>query len=177
MALKELTAAIQRVQAAFARRPEVAVGDDTAATARWEGGTRMRTRHPGGGEYQTDMPAVFGGSDDAVTPGWLFRAGLASCAATSVVLRAAARGIELSRLEVVAHSRSDSRGLLGMMDGGGSPVPAAALQIGLSVRIAAPSVPAEILRRIVQEGVACSPVPASVRESMPLSLEVEIEAG
>jgi hypothetical protein len=34
-----------------------------------------------------------------VTPGWLFRAGFASCAATCIAMGAAAQGIELASLE------------------------------------------------------------------------------
>jgi uncharacterized OsmC-like protein len=60
------------------------------------------------------MPSEVGGSGDQVTPGWLFRAGLASCAATRIAMAAAAEGIELATLEVRASSRSDTRGLLGM---------------------------------------------------------------
>ena len=72
--------------------------DDAPATARWQGGTpRRHVSHADGTQVPTDMPAELGGSGDQVTPGWLFRAGLASCAATSIVLAAAAEGIELDR--------------------------------------------------------------------------------
>ena len=68
-----------------------------------------------GGQFCTDMPAELGGAGDQVTPGWLFRAGMAACATTSIVLMAAADGIELAALEVRVDSHSDVRGLPGMM--------------------------------------------------------------
>ena len=71
--------------------------DDAPATARWRGGTRVVTSHANGIEIPTDMPGELGGSGDRVTPGWLFRAGLASCAATRIAMGAAAEGIELTR--------------------------------------------------------------------------------
>ena len=43
------------------------------------------------------------------------------------VMGAAAAGIVLAMLEVVARSRSDTRGLLGMLDADGAPVNAAPL--------------------------------------------------
>jgi len=59
---------------------------DRPATARWERGTRVVASHANGAQMATDMPNELGGTGDGVTPGWLFRAGLASCAATSIAL-------------------------------------------------------------------------------------------
>ena len=105
------------------------------------------------------MPGELGGTGDRVTPGWLFRAGLASCATTSIVLTAAAEGIELATLEVWVGSRSDARGLLGMTDDAGSPcspAPATFRCTSGSTR--------RMLRPIAcvrwSRGLCCSPVPA-----------------
>ena len=39
--LQPIATAVQRVQAAFRRRPEAALHDDDPATASWAGGTRV----------------------------------------------------------------------------------------------------------------------------------------
>jgi uncharacterized OsmC-like protein len=177
MADKELAAALQRVESVLSRRPEAGLHDDAPATARWEGGTRMVASHANGAQVLTDMPTEFGGSGDQVTPGWLFRAGIASCAATSIVMAAAREGIALSTLELRTSSRSDSRGLLGMAGADGDLVPATPGDLQLRVRIAAEGVAPARLRALAQEGIRCSPIPCAVREALPLALQIEVEGG
>jgi hypothetical protein len=122
MAAPDLATALQRVHAVLQRRPDSGLHDDAPATARWSGGTRVVASHANGAQVATDMPAELGGTGDQVTPGWLFRAGFASCAATSIVMAAAREGITLQTLELKASSRSDARGLLGMADANGQPL-------------------------------------------------------
>jgi organic hydroperoxide reductase OsmC/OhrA len=122
----------------------------------------------------TDMPTELGGSGDQVTPGWLFRAGLASCCATCIAMGAAAAGIELAMLEVSASSRSDTRGLLGMADDSGEPVGAGPRDVQLVVRISAFGVSAERLRILVEDCNRCSPIAAAVRDAVPLALQIEV---
>ena len=173
MSIDPLAQALHRVQSVLERRPETGLHDDAPAAVRWSGGTRMVARHANGTELPTDMPAELGGTGDQVTPGWLFRAGLASCAATSIAMAAAARGIQLSVLEVKASSRSDTRGLLGMSGADGQPVYAGPGDVALTVRIAAEGVSPERLRQLVEDGVRCSPIPSAVRTTTPLGLHIE----
>jgi uncharacterized OsmC-like protein len=175
--LPPITTAVHRVRSAFKRRPEVAVHSDTPATARWQGGCRVLTAHPDGTQLPTDMPPELGGTGDQVTPGWLFRAGLASCAATSIVLAAAAEGMDLAALEVHVGSVSDSRGLLGMSDEAGQPVHAGPSDMQLQVRIDAPGATPEQVRALVEAALRCSPVPSAVQHATVLSLQLEIVAG
>jgi uncharacterized OsmC-like protein len=172
--LQPIASAVQRVRSAFTRRPEVAVHDDAPATARWSGGARVVTSHADGAQLLTDMPVELGGTGDQVTPGWLFRAGLASCATTSIVLAAAAEGLELAALEVQVGSRSDARGLLGMNDEAGQPVHAGPFEVHLHVQIAAPGVAPERLQALVEAAVRCSPVPSAVTFATPLALRLDI---
>ena len=104
-AMQNIAAAMQRVESVLHRRPQAALHDDAPATARWQSGTRVVASHADGTQLVTDMPSELGGSGNQVTPGWLFRAGLASCAATRIAMGAAAAGIELTMLEVRASSR------------------------------------------------------------------------
>src|ERR1700735_1329211 len=110
MTTQRIAAALQRVESVLRRRPETGLHDDAPATARWQGGTRTASSHSNGTQVQTDMPTELGGSGDQVTPGWLFRAGVASCLATCIAMRAAHAGIALSALEVRGSSGWDIRG-------------------------------------------------------------------
>jgi uncharacterized OsmC-like protein len=177
MATDELATALRRVETVLLRRPETGLHDDAPATARWTGGTRVVASHANGAQVLTDMPTELGGTGDQVTPGWLFRAGFASCAATSIVMAAAREGIELSTLELRAGSRSDTRGLLGMTGANGQVVSAKPGDVQLLVRVAAKRVPVARLRALVEEGLRCSPIPSAIREAVPIALHVEVEAG
>jgi uncharacterized OsmC-like protein len=177
MAAQDIKAAIHRVEAVLRRRPAAGLHDDAPAAARWESGTRVVSSHANGTQMLTDMPDELGGSGDKVTPGWLFRAGLASCAATSIAMAAAAKGIELATLEVVVSSRSDTRGLLGMADAEGDPVYAGPLDVQLLVRISAHGVAAERLRALVEDGYRCSPIPNAVRNAVPVALRIAVDTG
>jgi len=174
MPTNDLAAALQRVHAVLQRRPEAGLHDDAPATARWSGGTRVVASHANGAQLATDMPAELGGTGDQVTPGWLFRAGFAPCAATSIAMAAAREGIELQTLELRACSRSDTRGLLGMADAEGRPVDAMPGDVQLHVRIAAEGIAPERLRALAEQGIACSPIPRAVQHAVPVELRIEI---
>ena len=170
-----IAAALDRMSAVLQRRPESGLHDDAPATARWSGGLRVVALHPGGHQVATDMPTEFGGTGDEVTPGWLFRAGIASCATVSIALKAASEGIELSMLELRVTSRSDTRGMLGMTGTDGRLVSAAPGDLRLHVRIAADGVGPERLRALVERGVRCSPIPSAVQLALPIALAIDID--
>ena len=177
MTTRQVAAAMERVHSVLLRRPETGIHDDAPATAAWQGDTRVVVSHGNGTRLPTDMPTELGGTGDLITPGWLFRAGLASCATTSIALTAATQGIELGALEVRVTSRSDTRGLLGMADERGQPVGAGPGEVTMSVRIAAPGVARERLRELVEEGCRCSPIPNAVERATPLALRIAVDAG
>ncbi len=173
MAASDIAAAVQRVESVLQRRPAAGIHDDAPATARWQTGMRVAASHVNGTQMLTDMPTELGGSGEHVTPGWLFRAGLASCCATRIAMGAAAAGIELAMLEVSAGSRSDIRGLLGMADASGESVGAGPRDVRLLVRISAPAVSAERLRTLVEDSNRCSPVSAALRDPVSIALQIE----
>lgn len=174
MALQHIGAAAQRVKAVFQRRPEVGLHDDAPAKARWQSGARMLVRHNDGMEVATDMPVELGGTGDQVTPGWLFRAGVASCAATSITLAAAVEGIELTALEVQVGSRSDTRGLLGMSEPSGEPVYAGPFDVELRVTVAANGATPSALKSLVENCLSHSPVPSALITATPFALHVNV---
>jgi uncharacterized OsmC-like protein len=173
MAMQEIAVATQRARKVFERRPEAGLHDDAPATARWQGGLRVVASHANGTRVETDMPAELGGTGDRVTPGWMFRAGIASCAATTIATAAAEQGIRLERLELKVCSRSDARGMFGMVGSDGAPVPATPQDMTLQVSIAARDVTPERLRTLVRECCRQSPIPCAVQAALPLAIEIE----
>ncbi len=169
-----IAASLERVTTTLRRKPSAGESDDTPATVHWAGGLRTVARSPAGAEVCTDMPAAVGGDDSAATPGWLLRTALASCAVTRIAMEAAARGIALQTLQAHATSRSDLRGLLGLAQADGRPVPAGPLQIDLHVRISAPGVEAGCLRALVEATRGCSPVTCALEQPLVVGLHVEV---
>jgi uncharacterized OsmC-like protein len=173
MAMHDVAAAMRRVETVLRRRPDMGLHDDAPATALWQGGTRVLASHANGTTMSTDMPNELGGSGDQVTPGWLFRAGIASCLATTIAMAAAAEGIELTTLEVRAGSRSDTRGLLRMTGSDGETVSARPQDMRLQVSISARGVLPGRLRALVEACRHCSPMPNAVENIVPLDLRID----
>jgi uncharacterized OsmC-like protein len=174
MDMDHIAASLDRVASVLRRKPQAGLVDDSEATARWDGGLRTSVRSDKGTSVATDMPAELGGEASAMTPGWLLRAGLASCSATRIAMAAAAEGITLQTLEVQAMSRSDARGLLAIPEMDGSAVPAGPLTMALHVRISAPGVPEARLRALVASTAACSPVTGAVEQPLPVTMHVDV---
>jgi uncharacterized OsmC-like protein len=174
MTIEDIATALQRVESVLKRRPAAGMHDDAPATARWRTGLRVAACHANGTQVLTDMPNELGGSGDQVTPGWLLRAGLASCLATRIAMSAAAVGIELTFLEVLASSRSDARGLFGMLEVSGEPVGAGPRDVQLLVTISAARVSAERLQELVEDSNRCSPVSAALRDQLSVALRLEL---
>ena len=173
MAMQEVAAAMQRAQSVLRRRPSAGMHDDVSAVSRWQGGLTVASTHTNGTRVMADMPTEMGGSGDKVSPGWLLRAGVASCVATRIAMEAAAEGIALTDLEVCASSRSDTRGLLGIADEDGGPVSAGPQDVGLCVRISARNTTPERLERLVEYAYGCSPVAVALQDVVPIQLRVE----
>jgi len=166
----DVAAALERVRKILLRSPKTGLHADAPATARWNGGTRVITTHDNGTQVATDLPTEVGGGGTAVTPGWHLRAGLAACLTTTVAMRAAVEGIELSELEVVANSVSDFRGVLGMDGTSAGPG-----DVQLRVKIkAADGTSAQRLRSLVERSHGCSPVSCAVQDTTPIELRIEV---
>ncbi len=171
---EQILKAMQRLRAVLACRPQAGIHADEPATARWGEGMRIITQNANGTQITTDMPAELGGEGNQVSPGWLLRAGLASCLATRIAMEAAAAEVLLTRLEVTAKSTSDARGLLGMLGDGGEPVSPAPCEVQLEVIIGASNVSGEALRAMIDSSFRCSPVSVAVERAIPVGLRVDI---
>jgi uncharacterized OsmC-like protein len=114
------------------------------------------------------MPKSVGGGGSAPSPGWLLRAAQASCLATLIAMRAAQRGLDVGRVEVVVDSESDDRGILGIDDS----VPAGPLSSRARVRIESNGVAREDLEQLIQWAETHCPVQDAVRRAVPCSVEL-----
>jgi uncharacterized OsmC-like protein len=159
--------AVEKVSAHLARNPEAGVGPDTTAVAVLEHGLSCRVHGPIGAVV-TDMAESVGGGATAPTPGWLMRAALASCDATTVAMEAAREGIELTELRVTVDSESDSRGVLGIDDR----IPPGPLEVRVRVEVAASNATADRLRALVERAEARSAVGDAL--ARPISVTTEI---
>ncbi len=174
MSIQDIASAIRRVESVLGRRPEAGLHGDAPACASWDGGTRVVTRAADGTQVVTDMPAELGGAGGQFTPGWLLRAALASCATTRIAMAAATEGTVLDVLEARAVSSSDTRGLLGIADAGGQPVPAGPRTLELHIRIAAAGVPPQRLRALVEGSRVCAPVTCAMETPVPVALHLDV---
>ena len=176
MAAQDIAQALRRAETVLQRKPGMGLHDDAPATARWDKDLTVTASHANGTEVATDMPRELGGGGERVTPGWLFRAGLASCVTTRIAMTAAAEGISLSALEIVVSSRSDTRGIFGMAESDGTLVDAGPVQVQMRVRIDAPGVSRERLQQLVEYSYRCSPMLCAMQSAVPVELKVETAA-
>jgi hypothetical protein len=87
MSATNVREAIEHLNRLITERPETARTRNAPATARLLEGLRCEVKGPSGEVVQTDMPATVGGAASAPVPGWLLRASVASCSATSIAMR------------------------------------------------------------------------------------------
>lgn len=142
---------------------------DSTASAVVVEGLRIRVTGTDGSSLETDMVAGVGGTGSAPSPGWLFRAAYASCAATLIVMRAAEQGVEVPGLQVEVDSESDDRGILGISE----EVSAGPAGMRVAVRVG-PAADEAAVRKIVEWGLKHCPVDDAVRRAIPVELDLRI---
>jgi uncharacterized OsmC-like protein len=165
--MEQIRSAIKKATDYLAKNPDAATGTDAAATAVLEEGLRFRVDGPNGA-VTSDMSESVGGGGSAPTPGWLLRAALAACDASTVAMEAARDGIELSGLNVSVESDTDFRGVLGV-DGGAHPGP---LEVRTRIELASPDATEEQLREVVRRAEERSPVRDALARQVSMSTEI-----
>lgn len=169
MSIETIQHALKGVREFLRANPDKAQGSDSQAVAVYCEGLQVRVNGPNDAAIVTDMPTTVGGGGSAPTPGWFMRAGLASCDATLIAIRAAEAGIRLTMLEVTVDSISDDRGMFGI----GDDIPSGALNVRTRIRIGAENTSDQRIREIVDEALTRSPVADMIRRAIPLSHEIE----
>lgn len=168
MSNSRIAEAIASAKAYLAAHPDEARYRDSVASAVVEDGLRVRVTGPDG-SVVTDMVTGVGGTASGPSPGWLFRAAYASCAATLIVMRAAEQGVVLSGLEVDVDGESDDRGILGIADD----VPAGPISMKVTVR-AESAEDEDAVREIIMWGLKHCPVDDAVRRPVLVELDVRV---
>lgn len=161
--------AIERLGTAIKAEPAKAKSKNVPATARLTEGLKFEVMGPNKERVVTDMPAPMGGGASAPNPSWFLRAGMASCAATVIAMRAAKLGIALTSLEVTVESDSDLRGILGLDE----KVSAGLNPMRTKVRISGDADP-QALRSLVEWADAHSPVGCTIKQAAACSLDIEV---
>jgi uncharacterized OsmC-like protein len=164
--MEHIRTSIESAVSYLSEHPDEARYTDSVATATLGDGLRFTVTGPGGEEIATDMPAAVGGAGGAPSPGWLFRAAVASCAGSLVAMEAARAGVALAALSVDVDGESDDRGILGM----DPEVPPGPLALRIVVRVAAEG--AQDLTSLVRDAVKRCPVADAVGRAVETTVEV-----
>ena len=166
--MADVKESIEKAVNYLSENPGEARYTDSLATASLGEALRVTVEGPNGESIVADMPGGVGGQGEHASPGWLFRAAIASCVASTIGMEAAREGIELASLEVAVDSESDDRGILGMDQS----VPAGPLSTRIQVRAKADGVDEGRLREIVETGAARCPVCDATKRAIDVSLEI-----
>jgi uncharacterized OsmC-like protein len=153
----------------LSEHPDEARYTDSFARARLGEALRTEVTGPEGLRVVTDMPNGIGGRGEEPSPGWLFRAAMASCVASTIGMEASQEGVTLRSLEVEVDSESDDRGILGMDEA----VPAGPLSTRIRIRAAADGVEEGSLHEVVARGAGRCPVCDATKRAVEVSLEIE----
>lgn len=167
--MADIKESIEGAVAYLTEHPDEARYTDSLAAATLGDDLRVQVAGPDGASVTTDMPGGVGGRGELPSPGWLFRAAVASCVATTVGMEAAREGVALREAVVEVDSESDDRGILGM----DPTVPAGPLSMRVRVRIAADGVDGERLRLIAERGAARCPVCDAAKRALDVAVQVE----
>ena len=153
----------------LSEHPDEARYTDSVARAKLGDSLRVEVEGPSGERIVTDMPGGVGGRDEEPSPGWLFRAAIASCVASTIAMEAAREEIALDALEVEVDSESDDRGILGMDAG----VPAGPLSTRVRIRARSDAPDGGRLREVLERGAGRCPVCDATKRSVDVTLQFE----
>jgi uncharacterized OsmC-like protein len=166
--MAEIRESIEKAVRYLMDHPDEARYTDSFARAILGEALRVEVEGPGGERIVTDMPGGVGGRAEELSPGWLFRAAIASCVASTIGMEAAREGLTLTSLEVVVDSESDDRGILGMDES----VPAGPLSSRIRIRAQADGVEPGRLRELLERGAGRCPVCDATKRAVDVSLEI-----
>jgi uncharacterized OsmC-like protein len=165
--MPDIKGAIESAVLYLTDHPDEAHYTDSAATAILEDGLRCRVEGPDRASVVTDMPESVGGGNAAPSPGWLFRAALASCVATLIAMESAREDISLDTLEATVDSESDDRGILAI----DASVPSGPLSVRIRVR-AQTRDERGAFQQVVDRAIRLCPVFDVATRAIPVTLEI-----
>lgn len=169
--MAEIKESMENAVRYLTEHPDEARYTDSFARARLGEALQVEVEGPSEERIITDMPAGIGGRAEVPSPGWLFRAAVASCVASTIGMEAAREGVTLTFLEVEVDSESDDRGILGMEDG----VPAGPLSMRTRITARGPEETDEgQLRELLERGAARCPSFDATKRAVDVRLEIDI---
>lgn len=167
--MAEIKESIENAVRYLSEHPDEARYTDSYARATLGEALRTEVVGPGGERIVTDMTGGVGGQGEEPSPGWLFRAAIASCVASTIAMEAAREGVTLTSLEVEVDSESDDRGILGMDEA----TPAGPLSTRIGIRARADRTGEKSLRELLERGAGRCPVCDATKRAVEVSLDIE----
>lgn len=162
--------AIENAVAYLSEHPEEARYTDSAARATLGESLRVDIVGPDGERITTDMPGAIGGKAEEPSPGWLYRASIASCVASTIGMEAARAGLALTSLEVEVDSESDDRGILGIDES----TPAGPRSTRIRIRATGNQADDNTLQQVIDRGTRRCPVLDATQRAVEMRLEIEV---
>jgi uncharacterized OsmC-like protein len=166
----DIKSAIENAVAYLSEHPEEARYTDSVATATLGESLRVDVTGPDGERVTTDMPGAIGGRAEEPSPGWLYRAAIASCVASTIGMEVARAGLNLSSLEVEVDSESDDRGILGIDES----TPAGPHSTRIRIRATANQTDSDELRNVIDRGASRCPVFDATQRAVETKLVIEV---
>ena len=166
--MAEIRESIEKAVQYLSDHPEEARYTDSLARATLGEALRVEIEGPGAERIATDMPEGVGGLGEQPTPGWLFRAAIASCVASTIGMEAAREGVTLTSLQVDVDSESDDRGILGMDE----TVPPGPLSTQIRIRATSEGIEEAPLRGVLERGALRCPVCDATKRAVNVSLSL-----
>lgn len=168
--MTDIQSSIENAVAYLTANPEEARYTDSAARATLGDSLRVAVVGSDGERITTDMPGAVGGLAEEPSPGWLYRAAIASCVASTVGMEAARSGLTLNSLEVEVDSESDDRGILGIAES----VNPGPLSTRIRITASVAGVSNGDLREVIERGARRCPVYDATQRSVDTTLEVTV---
>ncbi|QFZ19436.1 OsmC family protein [Saccharothrix syringae] len=147
-------------------RDEAKARTTWAAHVTWTGGFRSEARVRGFDPTPSDEPAGLGGGDTAANPVEQLLSALGNCLAVGYAANATVAGIAIDRLTVDLKGDIDLRVFLGLAEGH-----AGFGSITARVHLDSPA-PREALEELHRKVVATSPVGHTLRNPVPVDVEL-----
>ena len=168
--MSDIQSSVAKAIEYLSAHPDEARYTDSVARAELGASLRVRVTGSDGEQVITDMPGAIGGRAEEPSPGWLYRAAIASCVASTIAMEAARSGVKLALLEVEVDSESDDRGILGIDES----VPPGPISTRIRVRAQASGASTAQVREIVERGASRCPVYDATQRAVQTTLEVEV---
>lgn len=162
---------IEKAVEYLTENPDDARYTDSHARAELASSLRVLVTGPDGESLTTDMPGAVGGRDEELSPGWLYRASVASCVASTIGMETARAGVDLDSLVVEVDGESDDRGILGMDDS----TPAGPLSLSVRVRARADVGGMSELEDLIERGVRRCPVFDATQRGVEVSVDIDVD--